>query len=481
MIFLPLILFSSVALAGNFNPFSDDELFAIHWAGFTDLERLKEEKGDLEIVSVQTEEDERYQCIIPESQADIDATRKASYHGPTPEELMEALFIQSSCSYRIESYWTYELCHGKHIRQYHEDKELALQKPKIQEYFLGRMKPETDKKEGAAEVLTPGPSTPDTDQPTTQEKPEKQQQEILNVKIDGLDLPYFSVNMTDGTVCDLTGKPRVSHVKYICQPNGRGEIFQLKETSSCEYDVLVLTAVLCPHPSFKPKDPPVSKINCHPVGSSPLQPRRLTKLMIEQGIQLELGEEDEEPVPPPPPSGLPSGTPPQEKPRDVQPKPPPSTNIGKEADHQLLRDFLSGTYCIHGGGGWWKHEFCYNRHAKQYHEEAGASTTIYLGHWDKSKHEAWLKNNPSKKPRPAGHRKHISLFYSGGDVCDLTGKQRFVEVKLKCLQNTNQPHAVTIYLVEPAPCEYTLGVESPLFCDILDRADDDGLFDHIKV
>lgn len=76
-------------------------------------------------------------------------------------------------------------------------------------------------------------------------------QEIKSLKIDGLDLPYYPVEMDGGSECDLTGEPRKSHVMYICQPNGRGEIYQLKETSSCEYDIIVLTSVLCSHPAFK--------------------------------------------------------------------------------------------------------------------------------------------------------------------------------------------------------------------------------------
>lgn len=78
-----------------------------------------------------------------------------AYTGPSPGELLEPLFKRPSCSYRvrlgsiltdtashlvvvlvvlrcsnlkcstlqIESYWTYEVCHGKHVRQYHEEKE----------------------------------------------------------------------------------------------------------------------------------------------------------------------------------------------------------------------------------------------------------------------------------------------------------------------------------------------------------------------
>ena len=49
-----------------------------------------------------------------------------------------------------------------------------------------------------------------------------------------------------------------------------------------------------------------------------------------------------------------------------------------------------------------------------------------------------------------------------------------MEVKLKC-KKSDSPSAVSIYLLEPKTCEYVLGVESPLVCDILSTADEYGL------
>jgi hypothetical protein len=50
-----------------------------------------------------------------------------------------------------------------------------------------------------------------------------------------------------------------------------------------------------------------------------------------------------------------------------------------------------------------------------------------------------------------------------------------LQVKLKCLEGNSSPGAVALYLLEPKTCEYILGVESPLICNILPQADDNGL------
>lgn len=72
-------------------------------------------------------------------------------------------------------------------------------------------------------------------------------------------------------------------------------------------------------------------------------------------------------------------------------------------------------------------------------------------------------------------RTQISHFYSRGNVCSQTRKPRQTEVKLKCLENASSPTQVSLYLLEPKICQYILGIESPLICEILDFADDNGL------
>lgn len=140
--------------------------------------------------------------------------------------------------------------------------------------------------------------------------------------------------------------------------------------------------------------------------------------------------------------------------------------------------YVLGKHCLNGGTGWWKYEFCYGKSVEQYHiEKDGSRTSINLGYFIKSKHLEWLANHAHKRPKPLSQRTQLSHLYSGGTICDKTGKPRQTEVKLKCLENTPNLNAVSLYLLEPRSCEYVLGVESPLICDILSRADENGLIE----
>lgn len=78
-----------------------------------------------------------------------------------------------------------------------------------------------------------------------------ERQEVPVRKIEGLSLPYLLVTMDTGTMCDLSGKPRLARVFYVCYPAGKHEIFSLEEASTCEYEIVVLTPYICQHPDYR--------------------------------------------------------------------------------------------------------------------------------------------------------------------------------------------------------------------------------------
>uniref|UniRef100_I3JU07 Endoplasmic reticulum lectin n=1 Tax=Oreochromis niloticus TaxID=8128 RepID=I3JU07_ORENI len=389
-------------------------------------------------------------CLVPQDD-------EKEYGGPSPGELLEPLFKRSSCSYRIESYWTYEVCHGKHVRQYHEEKETS-QKISVQEYFLGNMA----QKSHSAET--------DQAEKTDNVKPSETK------NIEGQLTPYYSVEMGNGTPCLLKqDQPRSTAVLYVCHPEAKHEILSVAEVTTCEYEVVVLTPLLCAHPKYRFKSSPVNAIFCQALAGSPLRPQRLAQLDKEQEEQLK------------PPFGETSAV--REEAFTSTHKPMTvggqsqvtvgTTHISRLTDEQLIKEFLSGSYCLHGGVGWWKYEFCYGRHVHQYHEDKEQGKNIVVvGNWNADEHLDWAKKNVARslQLREDGVQKVklVSHFYGHGDVCDLTGKPRQVIVKLKC-KESESPHAVTVYMLEPQTCQYILGVESPVICRILDTADEYGL------
>lgn len=128
------------------------------------------------------------------------------------------------------------------------------------------------------------------------------------------------------------------------------------------------------------------------------------------------------------------------------------------------------------GTGWWKYEFCYGRYVRQFHIDKNGETSVMLGYFDEDAHKQWLQENPQKRPaKSTGARHLLRHFYQGGSLCDKTGEKRQTEVQLKCMENSSSLTKVSLFLMEPNVCQYILGVESPLICEIIEKADEDGL------
>ncbi|CAL9688026.1 unnamed protein product [Knipowitschia caucasica] len=460
---------------GGYPTFTDEIPFKITWPGpdFT-LPTAGVLYSDEDYVIMTTTEQEKYKCLLP-SVTPGDEDDEKDYKGLSAGELLDPLFKRSTCSYRIESYWTYEVCHGKYVRQYHEEKETG--QVSVQEYFLGNMEQKSQSTEKVEETKSKT-SDDDTEVPTK--------------NIEGQLTPYYSMDMGNGTPCSLNqNQPRSTSVLYVCHPEAKHEILSVAEVMTCEYEVVVLTPLLCDHPKYKFKTSPVNAIFCQALSGSPLRPLRLEQLDKEREDQLkppfssiaseskDIRQSEKKDEAPPVREEAFTST---HKPMTVGGQTQVTvgtTHISRLTDEQLIKDFLSGSYCLHGGVGWWKYEFCYGKHVHQYHEDKEQGKNIVVvGSWSLEEHINWAKKNVARsfqlKEDGVQKVKLVSHFYGHGDVCDLTGKPRQVVVKLKC-KESESPHAVTVYMLEPQTCQYVLGVESPVICRVLDTADEHGL------
>ncbi|GAB0089102.1 endoplasmic reticulum lectin 1 [Sergentomyia squamirostris] len=429
----------------EFKGFDDNILYKINWPGNIDLQDAE----GAEPMFVTSSTKEKYKCMIPPIQT-VEDNSKDQYQGPGALDLLTPLFASSQCSIRIESYWTYEVCHGQYVRQYHEERD--GKSVKSQEYYLGRW----DWKNEALRMKL-------------KEKDQEKEENLPYKRIESLNLPYFELEMSDGTICDLNNEPRITKVLYVCYAHGKNAIYSLKETSTCNYEMIILTPTLCTHPKYRPQETGENNINCYPLDHAPQKPRNLLAMEVESmklryqklsdgTLRMEILQNDFEDEDASDPLVSPA-------------KKITKVNTDTITDTTPVEAFLQGKHCLTGGTGWWKYEFCYGRYVRQYHGE----TSLILGFFDEKLHREWIEKHPHKRPKPSNVRTELTHFYQGGSECDKTGEKRETEVKLKCLENATSKTFVSLYLLEPQTCQYILGVESPLICEILQKADNDGL------
>lgn len=427
---------------------------------------------------------ENYLCVLPTPQTTVSSTIESIQRSEI-EPLLESLHAKKLCAYRLDPYWTYELCHGMHIRQYHDSK-VAGKKATLQQYFLGYYHSDH--------------------QDTVTTADGKQMIKIHFKIIENKKTPMLPVRYSDGTPCDISSnKPRETIVHYVCDERGNDGILSFEEISTCSYEIVIASKWLCKLSAFSPSEPNQHDISCYPRENARQKPRNLKRLEDDRQLALKKGgraqftmtsadgttfiiayqyanEGEGDDLKENPVKELIDQVT-QSTPINGEPtRQAPVGNLGADVDREFLRNFLSGRECLPGGTGWWRYEICYGKHVIQYHEEGQHRTSILLGKWNREKHIEWLAKNPKK--RPSGNlrdRQFVSLYYTDGDICELTKTRRVIEVKLRCPKNTDKSHATSMYLVEPETCSYVMGVESSLFCNLIDYTDEYGIPDNEKL
>lgn len=93
---------------------------------------------------------------------------------------------------------------------------------------------------------------------------------------------------TGGDTCDLTGKPRSTEFRFICDPKSLHAFESIAETETCNYMAVVHTSLLCQHPDYSEKTVVPKKILCISSNDAQLgetRPQRMVKMAESLAIE----------------------------------------------------------------------------------------------------------------------------------------------------------------------------------------------------
>ncbi|CAL8085956.1 unnamed protein product [Calicophoron daubneyi] len=169
---------------------------------------------------------QKFMCNLPPAGSEESNKTYVPLNNSYVLSLLSALKSGPCLSFN-KGWWTYELCYKRHVSQYHGSKRLA-------ETLLGVFDSETDwDKQPATDI----------------------HQDMYHIQTYG-----------NGSICDLTLKPRKTKVLYSCPEDGPFRILSVEESETCVYSVHVAAPTMCAHPAFLKSSPPkVEQISCSPV------------------------------------------------------------------------------------------------------------------------------------------------------------------------------------------------------------------------
>lgn len=245
--------------------------------GFLNLEELTHMKYGIEIaaepvlrgqsksddiVLVSSKYKQKYECRLPALAVKFHQDRDEDQQGYSGQGISDLLkpMETAPCLVKTKDWWTYELCYGKHIQQYHTE-ELEVKGDVL---YLGYYQSEFDWNNETAKA-------------TKHHRLKR----------------YHSQLYVNGSKCDLNGQTREAEVRFVCEEGTGDYIARIDEPQSCAYVLTVHTTRICHHPFLRPPSTATPQsIYCQPA-LSPEQYMEYVKAQVSdtQRIVEELSEE----------------------------------------------------------------------------------------------------------------------------------------------------------------------------------------------
>ncbi|KAJ1921765.1 Protein OS-9 [Mycoemilia scoparia] len=213
----------------------------------------------IEPVVVSTESGSKFMCRVPIIPDEVEHGEPENHDKPNvPNKLPKSFELQNeqenddddfilkawellnplkgTCLQYTENtqWWSYEYCHSDMIRQFHIiNPKDPIEKQAEMSFKLGsfdQLLPPLGL-EGKAEGDKLGIKEATISESTGRKK-------------------YIYQIWGDGSICDMTGKPRQVEVQFHCDPSYQSHITHLREASVCNYIMVIHTDLLCQLPDF---------------------------------------------------------------------------------------------------------------------------------------------------------------------------------------------------------------------------------------
>lgn len=148
---------------------------------------------------------------------------------------------------------------------------------------------------------------------------------------------------------------------------------------------------------------------------------------------------------------------------------------------ELLKD-MEGS-CMYYISGWWSYSFCYNIHVKQFHHlppakdvpvfppvEDQSTPSYVLGKFskkgDQTKEDRQGRQTSDSRAvsemQAKGDARYLVQRLGGGTTCDLTGRERRIEVQFHCHPQSSDRIG---WIKEISTCSYLMVIYTPRLCN----------------